>query len=68
MNLSDDQTTLLRILVRRPLAFTGAETNEVRLAMLQLLTAGLVVQKPIRVGSPQIEWRITPRGRDVLAR
>ena len=61
MDLSDDQQRLLKLLLASSLVFSGDETDEERLAMLQLFIAGLVESIDPR-GSRHIEWQITTRG------
>lgn len=67
MDLSDEQQGMLRRLLKGPLVLSGGETDEARLAMLQLLIAGLVQSADPR-GSRLIEWQITPRGRGEIRR
>ena len=68
MDLSDDQQRLLRRLLTGPVIFSGEETDEERLAMIQLFIAGLVDQRTDLKGARNIEWQVTPRGRHELKR
>ena len=67
MDLSDDRQRLLRRLLIGSLVFSGNETDEACLAMLQLFIAGLVESIDPR-GSRHIEWQITSRGRHEIKR
>ena len=62
MDLTPVQLELLVRLLRGPLTFSGAEADEERLAMLQLLISGLVLQDPNQARDAAIRWRITTAG------
>jgi hypothetical protein len=62
VNLTPAQLQLLTCLQRSPLTFTGSETDDERLAILQLLIAGLVAQDLDQARDAAIRWRITTAG------
>lgn len=66
--LTADQTVLLKRMKRAPVAFSGYESDDLRLAMLQLYLAGLVDQSRNSTNPSVIAWRITRRGRVALPR
>jgi hypothetical protein len=66
VDLTLAQLQLLTRLQRGSLTFTGAETDDERLAMLQLLIAGLVAQDPDQARDAAIKWCITIAGRAAI--
>ena len=56
------QRRLLARLMVRPLTFSGNETDEERLAMLQLYTAKLVMQGGKLYRPGVMEWHLTAEG------
>ncbi|KAB1074605.1 hypothetical protein [Methylobacterium planeticum] len=62
MDLSEDQCRLLRRMRKGVTIFSGFETPDEQLAMLQLYTAKLVVQLSNRYRRGVMEWRLTPEG------
>lgn len=62
VELTDEQIALLRRLRKRPVVFTGRESDEERLAMLQLYAARLVIQVTNPGKQNAMEWHITGRG------
>lgn len=61
--LTAEQTALLARMKRAPIVFSGFETDEQRLAMLQLYVARLVDQSKNSADTGAIAWKITQRGR-----
>lgn len=66
MDLSPAQISLLKRLQRGPVTFSGAESDDDRLAMLQLYIAGLVSQASKQATNNPIKWCIAPLGSKTL--
>lgn len=62
MDLSEDQCRLIRRMRTGVTVFSGFETADEQLAMLQLYSAKLVVQFSNRYRRGVMEWRLTPEG------
>ena len=63
IDLEENHISLLQRMRRRGMTFSGRESDEERLNLLQLYVAGLVTQKTDRHQSICIHWGITVRGR-----
>ena len=66
MDLDEHQAALLARLKRLPVVLTQADSDDDRLAMLQLYTAGCVVQLSNRAKGGAMEWHITPLGLSMI--
>ncbi|MGU3539462.1 hypothetical protein [Methylobacterium sp. A54F] len=64
--LTDSQRRLLIRMWSRPVVLTGEESDEMRLAVLQLYTVGLITQVGGRRNARAIEWRLTDEGRSCV--
>ncbi|GEP05189.1 hypothetical protein [Methylobacterium oxalidis] len=66
MNIDGVQLALLLRLRRGAVTFTGVETADEQLAMLQLYTLKLVVQVTNRKKRGAMEWHLTTEGRQLV--
>lgn len=66
MEITNLHVELLTRLRRTSMILSGAETEDVLLAMLQLYNAGHVVQMSNRTKGGAMEWHITPSGMAVI--
>lgn len=68
LKMTESQRLLLLNLQKRAVVFSGAETDDERLAMLQLYAKGYVTPLTSRMKRDAMEWRITNAGRKALNR
>ena len=68
MDISEVHLALLLRLQRGPVTFSGVETADEQLGMLQLYTLKLVVQVTNRKKRGAMEWHLTVEGERTLRR